>query len=400
MKLSYGNGVSCDISSADVTWVRANAPRTMVEQDVVAAVERALARPVDYPDLASATVPGDLVTIALDYQTPQMMSVVQGTVAALGHAGVDTTRITLLLAPEFAADAPLQRTLRDLVGDEARIVVHTTDDEELISLLGISAANRPLRLHRVLCDADLVIPIGPTRAHEADAELGGHLFPRFSDHETQTRYHAPNSHETVTMRRALSAESHECEWKLGVGLSLQVVPGPAGSVAGVYCGTPAGAVAAARDTYRQVWQARVPKRADLVVATIVGDGLQQTWLNLSRALSIADDLLSPGGAIAICSEITSRPGPSGKRLRDAADLSDIERKLLRDQHHDSLAALQLCRVLQRGTVYLKSRLDAAVVERFGLVPIESDSEIQRLVQTYGRTLVLEEAQHLLPVLAN
>lgn len=400
MKLSYGNGVSCDISSADVTWVRANAPRTMTDQDVVAAVERALARPVDYPDLASATVPGDLVTIALDYQTPQMMAVVRGTLAALGHGGVDTARITLLLASEFAADAPLQTSIRDLVGEDARIVVHTTDDEEQISLLGISAANRPLRLHRVLCDADLVIPIGPTRGHDTDAELGGHLFPRFSDHETQARYHAPDSHETLATRRALSAEAHECEWKLGVGLALQVVPGPAGSVAAVHCGTPAGAAAAAHYTYRQVWQARVPERADLVVATIVGDGLHQTWLNLSRALAIADDLLSPGGAIAICSEITSRPGPSGKRLRDAADLSDIERKILRDNHHDSLAALQLCRALQRGTVYLRSRLDAAVVERFGLAPIESDSEIQRLVHTYRRTLVLEEAQYLLPALAN
>jgi hypothetical protein len=71
---------------------------------------------------------------------------------------------------------------------------------------------------------------------------------------------------------------------------------------------------------------------------------------------------------------------------------------MKDEFRDSLAALQLCRSLQRGTVYLKSQLAPEVVERLGFAPIASNQELDRLVQTYERCTVLEEAQYLLPKL--
>ena len=399
MKLSYGNGATCELPAADVTWVRANAVNTIVDQDVAAAIQTAFASPLDYPDLASATVPGDTVAIALEFEVPQLLPIIAGTLTALERAGVERTSITILLAPEYAGDHDRQQAMRDLVGGDVKLVLHDLEVEDQLALLGVTDANRPLRLNRVLCDADLVIPIGSMRANNLNGE-SAEIFPTFSDRETRGRFHAPGSQETSAAQQKLAAEVQECAWMLGVGLAIQVVPGPAGSVAGVYCGTLEGATRAARQAYEQVWSTAVDGRADLVVASIIGDDTQQTWRNLSRALLAADELLAPGGAIAICSEIATRPGASGKRLRDAADLVDTERKLLKDEFPDSVAALRLCRSLQRGTVYLKSRLDGAVVERFGLAPIESDHEIERLVQTYRRCLVLEEAQHLLPALAN
>jgi nickel-dependent lactate racemase len=400
MKLSYGNDVICELQHNEVNQVRGNPAPTLTGADVTMAVRAALAQPIDYPDLASATVPGDTVAIALQYATPQLLRVLEGTLEALDQAGVERSSLTILLAAEFTGDEALQQAIRKLAGEDVACVVHDASVEEQLALLGITEANRTLRLNRVLCDADLVIPIGPARQDCHYSGFSRPLFPEFSDEQTRNRFHAPASHETLKGHQKLAAEARECDWMLGVGLALQIVPGMEGSVAAVFCGTPSAAVEAAHAAYDEVWNARVTGRADLVIATIVGNETQQTWHNLSRALLAAEEIVAPGGAIAICSEIATRPGPSGKRLRDAADLGETEQKLKKDEHPDSLAALQLCRSLQRGTVYLKSRLDPEIVERLGLAPITSNQEIDRLVQAYQRCTVLEEAQYLTPLLEN
>lgn len=395
MKLTYGNGTTCDLSTTNVVTVRANNVAAIPDDDIPARVGQAFANPLDYPELASATVPGDTVAIALAYGTPHVMRVVDGIITALTHAGVEKSAIKILLAPEFAADGVVQHLLRELVGEEVAIILHIVDQEEQIALLGVTDAGLPLRLNRVLCDADLVIPVGVTTGGEREFSGTG-IFPTFSDQETIGRFHSPSSQESKTSRQKLQEEVHQCDWLLGIGLALQVVPGSQGKVAAFCCGTPTAVAEAARRAYRDVWSTDVDRKAELVVATIVGNDSQQTWQNLSRALAAADELLISGGAIAICSDIAARPGPSAKRLRNAQDLADVERKLLKDAFADSQASLMLCRVLQRGTIYLKSQLDSRLVESLGFAPIASDKELAHLIGSYPQCVVLEQAQHLEP----
>ncbi len=398
MKLSSDNDKTCELAGTAIVTVRANSVSTIPEHEVAQAVQHAFAHPQDYPELASATVPGDTIVVAIDHATPQIPQVIAGTLAALKYAGVERSAITLLLSADFAGDEPNQKLLRETAGAEIAIIVHAADDEEHLALLGVNAAGLPLRLNRVLCDADLVIPIGPTKGIELDRHPWGMLFPQFSDQETLGRFRSPSSHETTAARKKLAGEIRECDWMLGLGLALQVIPGPEGTIAALCCGTPSGIASPAQTQYCEVWSANVSHRADLIVATIIGNDAQQTWQNLSRALASADELLEPGGAIAICSEIATRPGPSGKRMRDAQNLADVERKILKDAFADSAAALQICRHLQRGTIYLKSLLGSAVVESLGFAPIESEQELARLASSYRHCLVLEEAQHLEPKL--
>lgn len=397
--LTYGNAKTCELEGANVVSVRSNAAEIIPANEIAEKVQIALANPCDYPPLENATVPGDTVAIAIDHDTPRFLEIISGTLAALRSAGVENSNITVLLAPEFEADNESQVALRSLIGEETALAVHHPDDPEQLAMLGVTQAGLPLRLNRILCDADLVIPIGPTRGSEKQAHPVGSLFPRFSDRETIGRFNAPASQETSADRAKLAQEITESDWLLGVGLALEIVPGPNGEVASVCCGTPQGVAKQASAEFERIWTVDVPSRADLVVATIAGDDSQQTWLNLSRALEIASELLEPGGALAICSEITKRPGASGKRLHDAQDVAKVEKQLLKDQYADSSAALVLCRQLQRGTVYLRSHLQAGVVEALGIAPISSDQELARLAKSYRHCLVLEEAQHLEPRLA-
>jgi nickel-dependent lactate racemase len=397
--ITYGNAKTCELEGANVVSVRAHATATISTSEIASEVQKALANPCDYPPLENATVPGDTVAIAIDHDTPQFLEIISGTLAALRSAGVENNNITLLLAPEFENDKASQEAIRKLLGDDVSLAIHQPDDSEQLAMLGVNQAGLALRLNRILCDADLVIPIGPTRGSEKQAHPVGSLFPRFSDSETIGRFNAPASQETSVGREKLAQEITESDWMLGVSLALEIVPGASGEVAHVCCGTPQGVAKFASAEFERIWSVGIPSRADLVLATIVGDSSQQTWLNLSRAVEIAEDLLEPGGAIAICSEIEKRPGASGKRLHDAQDMAKVEKQLLKDQHSDSAAALVLCRQLQRGTVYLRSNLATGVVEALGLAPISSDQELARLAKSYRQCLVLEEAQHLEPRLA-
>ena len=49
-----------------------------------------------------------------------------------------------------------------------------------------------------------------------------------------------------------------------------------------------------------------------MIATVVGEGGVQTWDNIARALATAANIVEPGGAIALCSELTT---PTGVSLR-------------------------------------------------------------------------------------
>ena len=58
----------------------------------------ALARPLEFPPLVQAAVPGDKVVLALDQGVPQAATIVARTIAALLSAGVTPQSITLVRA--------------------------------------------------------------------------------------------------------------------------------------------------------------------------------------------------------------------------------------------------------------------------------------------------------------
>jgi hypothetical protein len=89
-----------------------------------------------------------------------------------------------------------------------------------------------------------------------------------------------------------------------------------------------------------------------------------------------------------------------RRLANIDAHERLEPKLQRDSSADRRTALAVCRALQRGPVYLLSQLPAELVERLGLAPIASEAELARLVKSYQRPLVLEDAHRLLPVLTH
>ncbi|MCG8448433.1 MAG: lactate racemase domain-containing protein [Pirellulales bacterium] len=396
--LTYGNGLSCELDSDRMVYLRAAREGELTEAEIVAQVRRALAEPLEYPPLTQASVPGDRVVIAISAGMPMPLAIVEGALAALRDAGIEISLASVLVPCTFVREAALREMLNNLDAENCPLVLHDPDDPSSTAMFGVTKTGQALRLNRQLCDADLVLSFG-VASEDARRSFNG-LFPEFSDRETIDRLEAPLAEDDQELREERCKEIAEAGWMFGLGMIVQVVPGPGGSVLEVVAGDPKKVSAVGERRRREVWSSPSSHSADLVIATLVGDSAEQSWKNLGRALSAASALLGEGGSVAICSEISELPGRASEYLAGSEDYQLAEREILRDGSSDSWAVWQLCRALERGPVYLRSQLPVGVVESLGIVPITSDEELERLAQAHDHAIVLEEAQRLLPSISN
>ncbi len=400
--LTYGNGAICELDSSQVVHVRPKDDRSLSSKEIGDQFRDVLAKPVDYPPLASATVPGDRVVIAIPYGIPCPVELVEGALAALQDAGIEPLDSTLLLSHGFSTEDQLREQLAQLATDkEIALVVHDPAEEDITSIVGVTRTGRPLRLNRLLFDADLVLSVGTCTldsGNDLPCEMFRGLFPVFSDQETIDHYRAPIAVDSKVIRAERRNEINESGWLLGIGLTIQIVPSPSNGIAAVLAGEPQVISEMASDETRRIWSYQVDSPGDLVIATLTGDSSQQTWDNVGRVLETAKHAIEPGSPIIICSELAEEPGPSLQRLAGMEGSPEVERELMRDRYADSWAALCLSRALERGPVFFRSQLRPAIVESLGMAPLKNDKELLRLVQISRRCIVLDGAQRLLVTL--
>jgi nickel-dependent lactate racemase len=182
---------------------------------------------------------------------------------------------------------------------------------------------------------------------------------------------------------------------LGVPMAMLVVPGARGSIAEVVAGEPRAVVKRTQRLCQRQWSYRVAQRASLVVATVTGGPLEQTWDNVARALAAAQRLVDDDGAVAICTALDRPPGKSLSRLLGNDDLARVEHKAHNDHAPDSWAAWQLAQALNRGPVYFLSQLDDETVEDLGLAPVADVEELVRLASRHESCIVLDDSQYSL-----
>jgi nickel-dependent lactate racemase len=357
-----------------------------------AAALRALAHPLDYPPLGNSTVPGDRVAIAVDGAVPRALEIVQGAVHALAGGGVEREAISIVTASGELADACRGAQAKDgLAG--VQVVLHDPADANQLCLVGLMQRREPLLLNRTIFDADMVLPIGLAR----EGSLGAFdsLFPQFSNAAAVDRYRTPASGDSPAARAAQRRETKEAGWLIGAPLVMRVVPGPKETIRGVVAGEPQAVARRSRQLYRRQWSCVTPHRANLIVATVMGGPLVQTWANVGRALAAAERLVADDGAVAICTNLDRPIGESLGRLVGSSDAEATTRQVFHEHAEDSVAAWQVARSLARGPVYLLSQLEATTVEDLGMAPAADIDELVRLAGHYESCIVLDDAHYAL-----
>jgi nickel-dependent lactate racemase len=401
MMPSIGFGVKSSLSLPDeLALTQCGSPAGTALADVTMAIRAALTDPLGYPALARSVVPGDHVAVVLGDGLMLAPRLVAGVVMELLEAGIEPELVTIIRS---AGDARLRRgsptgKLPESIQQRLVVQVHDADDRDQLCMLNVSSHDDPIYLNRAIVEADVVIPIGVARPRDCLGERGVHgvLFPTFSNTETQQRFLDPRSTLASTLRKKRMEEAREADWFLGTRLVVQVVPGRRGELMHVVAGDVDVVDRHCDRLCESLWTFPVTQRAELVVATLPGGREQQSWINFARALAAASRVVEDEGAIAICSDIRQRPGPSLRRISRAPSLEAARKAVVRDKTADALAATQLVRSLQRTQVYLLSHLDEESVQSLGLAFIESPDDVARLAARHTSCLVLENAHQAVP----
>ena len=386
------------LASAQVWEYEAESKRTC--DDSADEAFRALQRPLDFPPLEAAIVPGDHIAIAVDPNIPSIEKVIQGSVEALRQAGAG--EIDVVISDEVH-DATLASIARQAEQGEPplRVIRHSGSQREDLRYLGADPQAEPIYLNRWLVDADFVLPIAAGRAGDVDCEsdLTG-IFPAFADSRARRRFLSRRGESAPEGPMAFGS-SDEPAWLLGIQVMISVTANQRGCLGEIVAGTP-DAIRKQRRPARRTSD-DFPPSAPLVIASLDGDAQQQSWANAARAVNAASRYALPGGTIVLWSEIDeAMPEVARTNTRLEADdlvTSDDSSGGAEDGEEGfpvwnafEAPARTLARVNEDFRLLIHSRLDPETIESMGFGVLSTAEELQHLSRTFEACGVIRAAQ--------
>jgi nickel-dependent lactate racemase len=306
--LAYGrHGLTIDLPGhADVLMARS----TPGLPDERAALQNALRNPIESPPLAHLVKPGDSVVIChsdITRATPndRILPVI---LAELEAAGVDRQDITLLNAlgthrPQ--TEAELRAMLGDLVVDNYRCEQHNAFDDAGLVPLGDTSLGHPVRLSRLLVDADVKILTGFIEPHFFAGFSGGPkgVLPALAGQESVLTNHGremiahPNATWGLCEGNPIWEEMREAALMAQPTFLLNVTLNAARQITGVFAGEMLAAHRRGRDFVREHAMVPVENPYDIVVTTNSGYPLDQNLYQCVKGMSAAQRIVRQGGAI-------------------------------------------------------------------------------------------------------
>jgi len=352
--------------------------------EVASATLSALHSPLDFPEPHSAIVPGDDVAIGIDPNTPQVAEITRAVVQYFRDS--EAADLSFVIGDE--ARPSTIEAIRNAVGDAGRIHLHDPSDRESLRYLGADALGNPIYLSRLLVDAGFVLPITTGRWGDFDKQHDLHgIFPAFTDSASRFRFQHPSDREAAT------CDPLEPAWLLGTQLVLCATSTSEGLVSDVTVGT-------ADSVRKQLLQSQPSSApgssAPLVIASLDGDGQQQTWQNAARAVLAAANRVESGGTLVLWTDIDatatdpltalSDPAFQQQAVPETPSEGDFPRW---DPTFTPMATFR--RLSADHRILLHSGLACDVVEAIGLGPLESSQELTNLTRSFASCEILRAA---------
>lgn len=405
-QLAYGDRDILQIRVSCTDWIGHFGLREEPTTNALAGIEKcvrnSLKSPLGFPPLASAILADDAVTITIEHGVPHVGQVVAGIVGSLLEAGIQRSRLHVLLGMEGEDIHSLRRSLIDAGYSGIDVGQHDPHNRSTVSYLAADRKGRPVYLNRLVCDADLVISVGCLRATGSPAYWGIHagIYPEFADASTHQRFLAPSSSLSPPRNARRTHEAEEASWLLGARFTVQTIPGPDGSIQEILAGDVDAVRSAGKSKVDELWSEPIPRRAALVIAALSGGACQQNWENVGRVMSAALEAVEPDGSIVLCTHIDRPPGPSLRRVASAVNPRQVHQHGEKHPTSDSVFASQLADAQSHHRVYFLSRLHPDLVESLGMTPVGDPHEIQNLCDRSASCLLISNAQFCRPSLAH
>jgi nickel-dependent lactate racemase len=370
----------------------------VTSQSVADQCRHALASPLGLPELARCVVPGDIVAIVVDPETPGAIELLGAVCEQLQSVPENNLTLSLLLPPDlvnsvsshFIDQLPLH------LRQQLTIHVHDPGETAQLSYLATSAAGERVYLNRRVADADLLVTIGMVCF---DSLLGyrgttSGIFPAFSDTETiqqaRTQGHPELTPEQPRPYRQLI---DEVGWLLGTQFSLQIVPGPGENPLAVLAGLPDDVMTAGKELVDHAWRLKPRKQVEALLLSVPCGNTASGWKQFGKAIELATKLVQPDGRIIVIADLAVPEGPGATMLRRSPEPEELLTSLRREPGEDSVEMSQLINALRHARVYLYSNISTDVVEELGMIAIEGESELQRLTTAAQSCAVLPNANY-------
>ncbi len=396
ISLNYGEHgrFSCEMDASRVVAACCGPDaQTQVEEQLA----RALAQPDEFPPLEQAVIPDDHVVLALDRYTPQASSLVAAVWSVLAKRGVDPDRVTIL-QPAPNNGTPLsdpRGELPEAVRSRLKWKTHEPDGDRCAYLAATSSGER-VYLARELIDADVVITLGSI---EYDSVLGYRgtnsvFYPGLSNGDAAGKAHGQGHRELGPDDvRPLRQLIDEIGWLLGTQFSLQVIPSTGAGIATIVSGTYESVLRAGKQALAERWLIELDARPDIVVVAVDLDARGHGWAQIGAALSTARSLVARQGKIVVLSELDEEPGAGLELLAQADSPGDALQPLRAQSPPDLVSATQCVEAVTWADVYLLSKLDSDSVEDLFMVPLETEREALRVLQSGETCAFVGSAQH-------
>jgi nickel-dependent lactate racemase len=391
------------------------APRAL-EADEEAELRRGMAEPIGAPRLREAVRGGDRVLVLIDDATREtpVARMLPHVLAELEAAGVPDGRIELLQAPGThrpMTDAELRRKLGPAHG-RFRVHAHDWLDRSRLHDFGRTRDGTPVTANRLLAECDFVLGLGGILPHRVKGMSGGAkiVFPGVSGPEMMGR----NQWEASTLmaetvmgvpENPMRLRMEEAARMAGLRYVVNVVYDVGNRVVGCFAGDPVAAHRAGSVRAGEVYAARLPRRADVVIVDS-HPADRDLWQSCKGPYA-ATMAVKDGGTIVLVS-----PNPEGVAknhenllrigYRPRAEL----RRMVEDGEVDDLVGVavlaDLCQIVDHANVALVSPgVEDDDARRLGLEPFPTvQAALDRALERHGAeasVAVLHFGGHILPV---
>jgi len=297
--------------------------------DIRAEIRRALDAPIGTPLLAQlAAGKPDAVIVINDITRPAPSGIMlEELLRDLAHAGIEEDKVTIVIATgnhRPNTEAEIKGMIGPGLASRLRIVNHDCDDPAGLTPLGHTDSGLPVWINSRVAKAAFKIATGLITPHHGAGYSGGRksVMPGVAGLKTLNRHHSfpirPYHPAYGWMKgNPFHEEAVKVARMVGVDFILNVVKNSCGQLAAAVAGELETAHEQGVSICRQSWQMNLPCRYDVVIVTPGGYPRDIDLHQSQKAMSTAEMVITPGGAIVLIAECRDGIGKYADWLKQA-----------------------------------------------------------------------------------
>jgi len=301
MEITFGErSIELDIPRERLE-VLSESPDLPELDDLDAAIEKALANPVQSDTLSESVKKGDRILIIVEdiTRSSPVKTMVQSVLKELSEAGAEDRDITFIYAPGLHKHTfnDIEEKFGNEILDRFRVVDHDAYDPSQNVFLGFTSSGTPIWVNKAVNESDYIIGIGGVKPNFTPGFGGGCkiVMPGISSCETIQVTHADNHASDEPIQCGIPfgpirKDIDEIGEKAGLKFVLNVVFNRNRKIAQVLAGEPVQLYRQAMDTLMPVWSIGPKTLADVAIVSRPGR---------LRPLVVAYRSTKPGGTIIV-----------------------------------------------------------------------------------------------------